>query len=271
MRARLRAHLELGRLQAATVFTYRLDYVFGLIGVVLQVFLLKLVWTSVYADQGAVSTPDAGSISLSTQVAYSTLASVQYWLLSPWAFTSIGDRIRDGKIAVDLVRPVPFLEQTIAGQVGATFAMAPFALVTLPVAILVGGAEGPASPAAFGGYVVSLVMAYAISTLLNTLVGLVCFWTLEVQGIFMIYRMVGQFFAGALVPLWFMPDWLRGLATLLPFQATTYTPLAIYLGRVDGSRLSFSLALQALWILAILLVMRLVWSRALRLVIVQGG
>jgi ABC-2 type transport system permease protein len=51
---------------------------------------------------------------------------------------------------------------------------------------------------------------------------MVAFWTLEPQGIMLVYRMAGQFLSGALVPLWFMPSWLRGIAQWLPFQGMTF-------------------------------------------------
>ena len=48
--------------------------------------------------------------------------------------------------------------------------------------------------------------------LLNVLIGLVAFWTLEMNGFRMIYRLVGNFATGALIPLWFMPDLMRAIA-----------------------------------------------------------
>lgn len=274
MTYRLRAYGGLAALQARTVLTYRADYLFGLVGVLLQVFLLKVVWTAVYAQAGSdriAVDGGAAEITLSTQIAYATLASLQYWLLSPWSFTTTHYRIRDGKIAIDLLRPLRFLEQTVVAQAGATVAMLPFVLAALPLAILIGGAQPPASTASGLAYAATLVLAYAVSTLLNAVVGLVPFWTLEVQGIFMIYRMLGQFFAGALVPLWFMPDWLRVLAEWLPFQATTYTPMAVYLGQISGGDVFGALALQAFWVVVLRILLRVIWSRALRRVVVQGG
>lgn len=253
-------------MQVRTALSYRADYLFNLVGLLLQVFLLTVVWRSVYADRSSVA-----GIDLPAQVAYSTFGSVQYWLFTPWTFSVVPERVRTGRIAVDLVRPLPFLGQVTAAQVGITAGMAPFAVVALPVAVLIGGAAAPASATAAVAYAVSLVLAYGISMLLASVVGMLAFWTTEVSGVFMLYRMIGQFLAGALVPLWFMPGWLAGIAHALPFQATSYTPLAIYLGRDAGARLWLDLAVQAGWLLVVGLVLRLVWSRALRRVTAQGG
>lgn len=271
--SRLRAYAGLARMQVRTMLVYRSDYVFGLLGVLLQVLLLRVVWTAVYAAAGTTNVvgTSVGPVTLSTQIAYATLASLQYWLLSPWSFTNVPQRIRSGAIAIDLLRPVKFLQQNLATQVGATLAMAPFAVCALPLAVLLGGAEPPASTPAGLWYAVSVILAYLLATLLNTVTGLVAFWTLETQGIFMIYRMVAQFFAGALVPLWFMPGLLRTISEYLPFQATTYVPLGIYLGRITGADLVTALATQAFWVVAVWFLMYAIWSRALRRIIVQGG
>lgn len=253
-------------IQVRVSMAYRTDYLFNLVGLLVQVFLLTVVWRSVYAGRGTVS-----GVDLSTQLAYTTFGSVQYWLFTPWSFSVIPDRVRSGRIAVDLVRPLPFLGQVTAAQAGITAGMAPFAILALPVAVLIGGAAAPTSVTAGAAYVLSLILAYAISTLFASTVGLAAFWTTEISGFFMLYRMIGQFFSGALVPLWFMPGWLSATSHALPFQAMNYTSLAIYLGRDQGGRILGDLAVQAGWLVVATLALRLVWSRALRRVISQGG
>jgi ABC-type uncharacterized transport system permease subunit len=94
---------------------------------------------------------------------------------------------------------------------------------------------------------------------------------MEISGIFLIYRMVSQFLSGALLPLWFMSRPLRLVSQVLPFQAVTYTPTAIYLGRLTGTRVLSGVALEAGWVVVLWLATRLVWSRAVHRVVVQGG
>jgi ABC-type uncharacterized transport system permease subunit len=248
------------------VLAYRADYLTGLIGLLLQVFVLRVVWTTVYGHRHAV-----GGVTLTVMLAYVTMASLQSWLFNPWAFSLIPDRVRDGLVSVDLTRPVSFLGQVVAGQVGRTAALVPFALLALPFTVLLAGMAAPATPLAAAGYLVSLTLAYAITTLLSVLFGMITFWTMEINGLFLIYRMVSQFLSGALVPLWFMPGPLRLTARLLPFQAITYTPTAIYLGQSTGIGALAALAVQAGWILLLWLAARLIWSRAIHRVVVQGG
>lgn len=256
-------------MQFRTIYAYRSDFLFNVVVLLLQVFLLRVVWTSVYGEQtSARASGGVGSIELSVQIAYATLALVQFWLFNPWA-NHLAQRVYEGKVAIDLARPVGLVQQTIASQVGGTVALLPFALGALPFAVLIGGAAAPASVGAAMGYLLATIGAYAITVLLNTLVGMMAFWTLEVQGASFVYRLVAQLFSGALVPLWFMPEWMRAVAQAMPFQATTYTPVAIYLGRVADVPLA--IAVQVLWIVLLWFGLRLVWARALHRVVVQGG
>ncbi|GAA4202978.1 ABC transporter permease [Actinocatenispora rupis] len=262
----MRRYLALARMQARVVLAYRIDYLNGLIGLLLQVFLLAVVWRTVYGERDSVD-----GVPLATMLAYVTLASVQGWLFNPWVFTLIPDRVREGRVGIDLVRPVGFVSQVVAAQVGRTAATAPFALAALPFAVLLSGMAPPASPLAAVGYLVSLALGYAVTTVLSVVFGLMTFWTMEIGGIFIIYRMVAQFLSGALIPLWFMPGALRTVAQVLPFQAVTYTPTAIYLGRLDAGAAVLATGVQCGWVLVLALLARLVWSRALHRVVVQGG
>ncbi|MFE6864946.1 ABC transporter permease [Kitasatospora sp. NPDC057692] len=270
---RLAAYAALARVQARTQRVYRTDFLFGAIGLLLQIYLLRLVWTAVYPDSGSAA--GAGrEIPLDTQLAYVSLASVQAWLANSDArsLATVQLRIREGAVALDLVRPVRFTAQLIAARAGATLAMLPFAGCALVFSVLAGGSQAPASAPALLVYAASLVPAYTCALLLGVIVGLISFWTLELDGFYSVYLMTAHFFSGALVPLWFMPDWLADLARLLPFQAMVHVPTALYLGRIGGTGAVLqALAVQCGWAVALWLLLRLVWARALRRVVVQGG
>ncbi|MFF8433520.1 ABC transporter permease [Streptomyces bacillaris] len=203
--------------------------------------------------------------------AYATLTTLQYQLVSPWRSSPIDQRVREGKVAVDLLRPVGFPGQMLAGQLGWASAAVPVLLVALPFALLIGAGQAPASAAAGFAYPVALIGALLVNQLLGLLLGLVSFWTLEVSGALMAYRFVAQFFSGALVPLWFMPGPVRTAAEWLPFQATAYTPAAVYLGQVEGAGIVAALGVQLAWIGALGALAAYVWSRARRRVMSQGG
>jgi ABC-type uncharacterized transport system permease subunit len=266
VRRRLNAYRHLAVASARTVLVYRANYVTSIVGALLQILLLKVVWTAVYAGRSEID-----GVELSTMVAYVTLTSLQMWFVMQSSTSMVPERVREGKIAADLLRPVGLLEQTFAGQLGRACVMLPLAVLVLPLAVVVGDMRLPDSPAAGVGYLVSLALAIAIALLLGAVLGLIAFWTLEVRGILFVYRHISQFLSGALVPLWFMPDWLRLLAEMLPFQAIAATPVSIYLGRLTTGSAVRAIAIQVVWVVLLYLLGRVVWRGALRKVVIQGG
>jgi ABC-type uncharacterized transport system permease subunit len=85
------------------------------------------------------------------------------------------------------------------------------------------------------------------------------------------YRLIGNFATGALVPLWFMPDALRVVVQLLPFQSIAFIPVSIYVGAPATGAIWSALATQLFWAVALVGVIRWVWSRAFRHTVIQGG
>ena len=258
--------IKLVDVNSQLAYVYRGEIALRLLGMLLQVFLLKVVWTAVYAGRSEVN-----GIPIALMISYLTLANLQVWVLYCDITNVVYERVREGSIALDLARPIDVLPQLVWGQVGRTAGVVPFGLLALPVAAVMGALAWPASGEAAALYAVSLVLAYAISILASLILALLVFWTYETHGVTAIYSFVTQFFAGALVPLWFFPDGLRAVAELLPFQTQAYLPLSIYIGRLAGGDALRGLGVQAFWIVALGLIANARWHRAIRRVVIQGG
>ena len=262
----LPAYLRIAAMWPKIAYAYRLNLLLWLLGTVLQIYLLRVVWTAVYAGrEGPVEMP------LDQLVAYLTLANLQMFVTFPMIANQLENRIREGQIAIDMARPVPFLGQMLAQQVGASVGLAPFALLALPLAYFLGNVVLPPTPQAALLYVVSFALSYAILTEIGLMLGLIAFWTVESWAFNAIFRFVNQFFAGGLVPLWLFPDTLRALAQLLPFQTQAHIPISIYLGQMAGFDALRGLAVLAFWVVALYVFAQMAWRGAMRRVVVQGG
>jgi ABC-2 type transport system permease protein len=250
-----------------TTLAYRQNVFFLLAILVLQIFILRKVWTALYQGHTTVD-----GLTLHAMLVYITLANLQNWVLQdPTVSFYMYNRVREGQVAFDLVRPVWFVPQMFAHLVGSSFATVIFGLVALPFIFFAGTLGAPASPTALLLYLASFVLAYVIMTLLTLMLGMIAFWTTEISGLEMLYRLVNQFFAGALVPVSLFPGAIRIIADVLPFQATTYTPVALYVGRVRGADALGALGVQAGWVVLLIVASWAMWQRALHRVVVQGG
>lgn len=251
---------------ARAQFAFRASTWTGIVGCVLQVILVHLVWSAVYGDR-----TDVAGVAQVDAITYAVLGVLTTTVFQPFMFDSMLGRLRTGAIAFDVMRPISAVPLALARQVGGTVGQLPAAATALVVGLALGAIALPGSWLSGLACLLSLSLGFVIALLVNFTVGLVGFWTLEVGGAFLIYRMLAQFSSGALIPLWFMPDWLTGILTLLPFSAQIFVPLSIYVDRDPGWHTVQAIGMQALWIVVLIALAALVWRRAIRRLVIFGG
>ncbi|MDW4901636.1 ABC-2 family transporter protein [Streptomyces californicus] len=253
-----------GRIKESIVF--RIDSTFVAVAALVQIMLVNLVWSAAYAS--GTGTPQQ---SLETLLAYVTLAGLQSWLFTDSIVSFMQQRVDQGTFVFDLVRPVSFLKQMAAHQVGMTAGTALFLVPAIPLAYAVGTLQQPDNLGAALLYSLSTLLGLAVNVLLGLLMGVSAFWTFRIDGLSLLYRVVSHFFAGAIAPLSMFPGWLAGLAHVLPFSSTVYVPVSIYVGTLKGADAYQGMAVQAAWLVILTVMIRMVWRKAIRKVVVQGG
>lgn len=189
-----------------------------------------------------------------------------------WGFQEVGDRVRNGDIAVDFLRPVNPQLAYLAGDLG----RAGINLIGRGVpAILIGAllfdiAWPPGLDSwLLGGVsiVIAVVAAFAGSFIIN----LLSFWLVEVRGIRLLWMISAGFFCGLYIPVPWFPDWIRTIAQWSPFPAMLQNPIDILAGRVDGPAIWTTLASQTAWAVALVVIGQVVLQRGRRRLEVQGG
>ena len=256
---------ELIRLSARSFHAYRFQSLTWCVSFMIQLYLLRVVWAGVYGDRDTLL-----GVSSGTLLVYLTISSLHRFFLPNIIDYYIQQRVTSGRVALDLVRPFGFIKQMIAMQIGSAAALLPFLIVIVPAAAIVGSLRFP-SLENFLCYLVSLALAFAVTLLIWMHVGMLSFWLMNANGIRAMLGICSDFLAGALVPLWFMPGGLRFAFELLPFQATTFLPASIYSEQVTGTEIIQPLLVQVVWILIMIPTSRIVWARAQRKIVVQGG
>ena len=261
-----RADKGMVRLALRITYAYRASVITTAMLLVVEVFLLRMIWTSVYDGRSSVD-----GLSLDALIVYLTLVNLQMFLMTTPIVQHIHSRIRTGIVFFDFVRPIGYPRQMLKIQAGTTIGQATLLLPAVPAAFLVGAISPPAGRAAAFAYLLSLILGYGIAVLLALLLGMAAFWTIEINGIATFYRFLSQFFAGTIIPLTFFSGPLRTIADVLPFRYLGYVPAAIYVGEVDGDEIPRALAAQAVWVAVLVGVFWLTWRRAQRRLVVQGG
>lgn len=240
----------------------------GLVANVVFGFLKVSVLTAaVAAGGGALGGYDEAAI-----VAYAWLSQALLGSVNLFGRTDLADRIKDGSVAVDLLRPLDVQTATTAQEVGrALFQLLPRGVPILVLAALVGGMRLPTDPATLALGATSALLAVVLSHLLVYLVAATGFWTVETRGVQVLYMIVSGFLAGLFVPVTLFPAWLYGLALATPFPSLLQVPIDVISGRVGGAAALGVVGVQVAWVAGVYAVGNLMTRAGRKRLEVQGG
>ncbi|MET3292102.1 UNVERIFIED_CONTAM: ABC-type uncharacterized transport system permease subunit [Brevibacillus sp. OAP136] len=101
--------------------------------------------------------------------------------------------------------------------------------------------------------------------------GVLTFFLFRNEGMMHAKRVVVDLLSGLILPISFFPLWAQTAMGWLPFQAINYYPSMIFTGAIQADRALTVIGIQLIWVFVILLPIWLLWTRARRRLIVQGG
>lgn len=213
-----------------------------------------------------------GGYDTAAVLAYAWLSQAVIAPVHVFAWTELAERIRTGDIVTDLSRPVDLQLQFLAADLGrAAFVLLPRGLPPILVGALAFGLTLPTAPAPYLLGMVSLLVAVMLSFAGRFVLNLAAFWLLDLRGPASLYVILSNLLCGLIVPVTWFPVWLRTLAGCTPFPSMVQTPVDLLSGRITGLPAALALGLQVSWLVALLLLGRLVLARATRRVVVNGG
>jgi ABC-2 type transport system permease protein len=245
--------------------TYRMEVFTNVGSLIVRLYLMKSVWTALYAQNAAPA-----GVSLHAVLTYTAVALLMSLVLELDGTRQIRDKIREGTIATDLMKPISLPFYFFSDGIGMTLLHALLIVPALLVSLLIVHIDVP-SPAVLAVFALSFLLGYLVNFLMNFLMNCVAFWTLETFAVQLMVRWMSDLLGGQVVPLIFFPGVFQKIVLALPFAAIYSTPLLIYLGQIPPSGYAAALALQTGWFAAFALLSWLIWNAAQRRVVVQGG
>ncbi|WP_270169492.1 ABC transporter permease [Paenibacillus sp. SYP-B4298] len=260
-------YLEFFRKAFQERYAFRFNFY---ITILASIFLLVIqinVWTALYSNKGTIS-----SINLNEMVSYVIIASVVVALTKSGAGSKIAERVENGNIVLDLMKPVNFKQYLFSEDLGKNLFQAIF--VTVPAIAVtwlfydfsIGGAMESLLL-----FLPSLVLGILIAFQIHYIFGLLAFWLETSWYIPFFIGAMFDLFAGSVVPLWFYPKWLYDMCQFLPFRFIFFEPISIYLGKYALHQIVNLLLLQAGWLVVLILIEKIVWMRVQHKLAVHGG
>jgi len=251
---------------------YRVDFMFILLGCISGGMVSFFIWRAVFASSEQATFLGFSEIEMMTYIFISFLIG---FLTHTEAANVIGNEIRDGSIAMRIIKPLdfnlPFLFQEVGAQ---TFV---FSVTFFPILIaleiyraFVSGSV-QFDPVCFLLFCVSGMMAYLINFHFNICFGFTAFVFKNLWGANTLKDCIVRFLSGEVIPLAFLPLLLGRVLNFLPFAGLCYIPVMIYMGRYTGWQAAFYMGLQLFWLLFFVLMSKIIWRVMIKRLCVQGG
>ena len=265
MTLRPAAYVEFAKKAFAREATYRMEVFTNVAGLLVRLYLMKAVWTSLYSQNAAPA-----GVPLHAILTYTVIALLMSLILELDPTRLIRDRVREGSIATDLMKPINLPLYFFSDGFGQMLLHAILIVPALVLALFIVHIDVP-PPVTLLAFAFSFTLGYIVNFLLNFLMNAVAFWTLETFALQLIVRWISDLLGGQIVPLIFFPGALQTIVLALPFAAIYSTPLLIYVGTIPPSGYLAAFATQLAWGGGFAVLATLVWRGALKRVVVQGG
>ena len=253
------------RVGFAEAVAYRAEMLVWVLATTMPLVMLAF-WTSV-ASEGPL-----GRYGQPELAAYFLATFIVRQLTSCWIFWEMNFEVRNGTLAMRLLRPVhPLWAYTVESVAATPMRVA----VSVPVAIvslIAVGWHGVAhDPAIWALWFLSILGAWVITLLVNFVVGCAAFFVESSVKLMDAWLVLFFVLSGYLIPIDLFPRWLRAVVDWLPFRFQIGLPVELMIGVHDRGTALGLLARQWAWVLVTLGATVWTWRRGIARFAAYGG
>ncbi len=258
---------EFARIGFMNMLAFRLRYYTGIITYFINVSVYYFIWRAIYTYD-----PKFADMSFPQMVTYVAVG----WVIRSLYFNNVDSQmasdILEGKISMVMLKPVSVQASYISRVLGESA----FRLVMLtgPTALVIGflfPLVPPASALHFTAFVIAVGFSILLVAALNFIVGTCAISLKSILGLLRAKFWMQELLSGLLVPVTLFPSPFREISGLLPFQHIGFTPMMIYLGKLDGAAIVRVFLLETFWVVFLFGFGAWFWRTLSRRLTIHGG
>lgn len=259
--------MEMIRIRFLMMLAYRTNYYTGILIYSINIGAYYFLWKAIYGGKEAIE-----GLSVLQMTTYVAVA----WMARAFYFNNIdremADEIKEGKVAVELIRPYNYLAmKTMQGLGEGIFRLFFFSVPGMVIVAFIFPIQFSADLATWGLFALSIVLSFFINTQINILTGMTTFFLFNNSGLIRAKRMIIDLFSGLLLPMSFFPGWFQEVMKVLPFQGISYVPSMIFTNGFSGSEAWDAIVWQAIWVIILVVPIQILWAAAKKRLVIQGG
>ncbi len=252
--------------------SYRISFYFFIIGSILGILVQYFLWKAIFQSSNKDIINGFTFNNMSTYIIISYLVSL---LVNSIRTNEIYYDVTDGSIASNLIKPINYKTKILFTSIG-SFSIN-FITLALPIWLVVNISNFIISGTlSFNIYnllisMLSTILSFLINFLFSFSFSLLSFYTTYMWGLNMSKTAIIRFFSGEIIPIAFFPITVQSIMSFFPFASMNYTPVMIYLGKLQGQDLLFALLNQIIWIIILFLFSEFFWNHAIKKLTLLGG
>jgi ABC-2 type transport system permease protein len=205
-------------------------------------------------------------------VAYFLCTFIVRQVVGSWASWQMNMEIKDGTLALRLLRPVsPLVNYAIENLVSIPVR----SLVAVPMGIVllvaVGAGAVTHQPVLWLLWLLAMIGSWALTLLVNLAIGSLAFFFESSVKLMDIWTAAFFVLSGYLLPVELFPSWMRPALDWLPFRYQIGLPVEIMIGTHTVKAALVLLAHQWSWVLVFVLLTERAWSLGVKRFAAYGG
>lgn len=260
-------YVEFSRVGFVNILAFRLRYFTGIITYFLNVTVYYFIWSAVYSSGHSIA-----GYNLAQMITYVSVG----WMIRSFYWNTIDQEMAyeviEGKIAMDLIKPVSVQWMWISRAIGeSAFRLGLLTLPTAVVVSLVFHVQAPASRENFALFLIAVLGSFFLMGAINFMIGTCAIPLKSILALIRAKYWLIELLSGLLIPMTFFPPKIQTILAWLPFEHIAYTPLQIYLGKLDRAHALRALGTEWFWVVALLVLAHLWWERSVRNITIHGG
>ncbi len=272
MKKLLRTYLPFVANEIKTQLAYRASVFLWAFISLFSAFISYFLWMAIY---GSSESGVIGNMTQNEMVVYIFMVYVTSSLVSVSISTWVGYDVVEGRVAMNLIKPIDYRTSLIAQALGhmiySLLGKSIFVWIGIEIyKVLVLGLPVVSIPTLLL-YLCSVLMSFLLFVLFDFCFGMVAFFTTYIFGLRMAKTALLSFLTGQLIPISLFPEVAQRIFDFLPFSSMIYTPVMIYLGKYTGEALVWALGRQFIWVILLYWFGSMIWKQVTKRLVVLGG
>ncbi len=265
---KIRCYLPFAVSQVKIALAYRMAFFVRILSNLFTVMITWYLWNAIYRSSGKLTINGFTFEEMATYVIVSFFVTV---MLTPAQADEIPYAIADGSVAVSLVRPLDFCGIQLAQSLGGFFVNTLVFSAPLLYLFWAAGKLILPAPGVVVLFLASVGLGYLIMFYFSFCFSMLVFYTTYFFGINMAKAVTIRLCSGALIPLSFFPASIEKIFSVLPFRSMVYTPVMIWLGKLDRTEMLMQFLMQLFWVAVFFVFSKICWRAAVKRLTVLGG